>query len=175
MTIGEVEYTKFFVDQPLDNPNLAQAVFASFCLILPIVLMNLMIGLAVGDIDSIQKNAELKRLAVQVQSIYEFEEKLPSVLLRRFYQRSYVYKPNRKAESFWDRLRCRVNDQLFAMTDKHFEATSSLEDWARMTESLGIKMQKQEERVQVLMAEVKQQKDVLNKMLNRVATSNINT
>lgn len=43
MTIGEVEYTRFFVDEPLAHPDLARCVFVSFCLILPIVIMNLMV------------------------------------------------------------------------------------------------------------------------------------
>jgi len=34
--------------------------------LMPILLMNLLIGLAVGDIESVRRNAQLKRLAMQV-------------------------------------------------------------------------------------------------------------
>lgn len=35
-------------------------------ILMPILLMNLLIGLAVGDIESVKKNAQLKRIAMQV-------------------------------------------------------------------------------------------------------------
>ncbi|KAJ8305934.1 hypothetical protein KUTeg_016479 [Tegillarca granosa] len=40
---------------------------AIFVLLMPILLINLLIGLAVGDIESVQKNAKLKRLAMQIE------------------------------------------------------------------------------------------------------------
>jgi len=38
-----------------------------FMVLMPILLMNLLIGLAVGDIESVRRNAQLKRLAMQVK------------------------------------------------------------------------------------------------------------
>lgn len=38
--------------------------------LMPILLMNLLIGLAVGDIESVRRNAQLKRLAMQVSIRY---------------------------------------------------------------------------------------------------------
>lgn len=38
-------------------------------ILMPILLMNLLIGLAVGDIESVKRNAQLKRLAMQVKII----------------------------------------------------------------------------------------------------------
>jgi transient receptor potential cation channel subfamily A protein 1 len=38
-----------------------------FMVLMPILLMNLLIGLAVGDIESVRRNAQLKRLAMQVR------------------------------------------------------------------------------------------------------------
>ena len=37
--------------------------------------MNLLIGLAVGDIESVKRNAQLKRLAMQVSPLYMYLEK----------------------------------------------------------------------------------------------------
>lgn len=48
---------------------------------MPILLMNLLIGLAVGDIESVRRNAQLKRLAMQVVLHTELERKLPAVWL----------------------------------------------------------------------------------------------
>lgn len=38
-----------------------------FAILMPILLMNLLIGLAVGDIDTVRRNASMKRLAMQIQ------------------------------------------------------------------------------------------------------------
>lgn len=48
-----------------------------FMVLMPILLMNLLIGLAVGDIESVRRNAQLKRLAMQVRTIvfYTYTEK----------------------------------------------------------------------------------------------------
>lgn len=43
-----------------------------FMVLMPILLMNLLIGLAVGDIESVRRNAQLKRLAMQVNKIIIF-------------------------------------------------------------------------------------------------------
>ena len=43
--------------------------------------IGLQIGLAVGDIEAVQKNARLKRLAMQVQLHTEIERKLPQRIL----------------------------------------------------------------------------------------------
>jgi transient receptor potential cation channel subfamily A protein 1 len=40
-------------------------------ILMPILLMNLLIGLAVGDIESVKRNAQLKRLAMQVNLLNE--------------------------------------------------------------------------------------------------------
>ena len=41
MTIGEIEYTRFFTDQQLFSPTFSRVVFLAFCVMMPIVLMNL--------------------------------------------------------------------------------------------------------------------------------------
>ena len=41
MTIGEIEYTRFFTDQQLFSPTFSRVVFLTFCVMMPIVLMNL--------------------------------------------------------------------------------------------------------------------------------------
>lgn len=44
-----------------------------FMVLMPILLMNLLIGLAVGDIESVRRNAQLKRLAMQVHDfVYNY-------------------------------------------------------------------------------------------------------
>lgn len=97
MMIGELEYNTFFVDKNLYLPELTRFVFALFCVLIPIVFMNLLIGLAVGDIESVQRNAELKLLAIEIEDVFTFERRLPNCFLRRIHKPSITKYPNKKA------------------------------------------------------------------------------
>lgn len=57
----------------LPYPIPAFLILGVFMVLMPILLMNLLIGLAVGDIESVRRNAQLKRLAMQVRMIHDFE------------------------------------------------------------------------------------------------------
>ncbi|CAF1429668.1 unnamed protein product [Adineta ricciae] len=66
-----------------------------FAIIMPILLMNLLVGLAIGDLIQIQQNAHLKRLAMQVQLHTNLERKLPSKLIQRWIKNKFVIYINR--------------------------------------------------------------------------------
>lgn len=55
-------------DRKLPHPISSFLMLGIFMVFMPILLMNLLIGLAVGDIESVRRNAQLKRLAMQVSS-----------------------------------------------------------------------------------------------------------
>lgn len=63
-------------------------------ILMPILLMNLLIGLAVGDIESVRRNAQLKRLAMQVVLHTELERKLPQMWLERVDKMELIEYPN---------------------------------------------------------------------------------
>lgn len=63
-------------------------------ILMPILLMNLLIGLAVGDIESVRRNAQLKRLAMQVVLHTELERKLPQIWLERADRTELIEYPN---------------------------------------------------------------------------------
>lgn len=63
-------------------------------ILMPILLMNLLIGLAVGDIESVRRNAQLKRLAMQVVLHTELERKLPQIWLERVDKMELIEYPN---------------------------------------------------------------------------------
>lgn len=65
-----------------------------FMILMPILLMNLLIGLAVGDIESVRRNAQLKRLAMQVVLHTELERKLPQIWLERVDKMELIEYPN---------------------------------------------------------------------------------
>ena len=74
MTSGEMEYDNLFFDNQYNRMNLitvpymntTKALFVLFVITMPIIIMNLLVGLAVDDIKLVQENAVLKRIAMQV-------------------------------------------------------------------------------------------------------------
>lgn len=68
MMLGELDYERSYLEntheQHFNLMNLI--VLLIFAIIMPILLMNLLVGLAIGDLMQIQQNARLKRLATQV-------------------------------------------------------------------------------------------------------------
>ncbi|XP_050421668.1 transient receptor potential cation channel subfamily A member 1 isoform X3 [Adelges cooleyi] len=67
-----------------------------FMVLMPILLMNLLIGLAVGDIESVRRNAQLRRLAMQVVLHTELERKLPHVLMEKIDKTEQIEYPNER-------------------------------------------------------------------------------
>ena len=74
MSIGELEYDNLFFDNIHNNAMFmvhyewtTRMFFVAFVVIMPIIIMNLLVGLAVDDIKTVQENAILKRLAMQVE------------------------------------------------------------------------------------------------------------
>ena len=69
MTSGEIEYDNLFFDEEKYNNGVVMVpyegttrmLFLFFVVIMPIIIMNLLVGLAVDDIKTVQENAVLKR------------------------------------------------------------------------------------------------------------------
>ena len=85
-----MEYDNLFFDNQYNNKNVeavpymntTKALFVLFVIIMPIIIMNLLVGLAVDDIKSVQENAVLERIAMQV-SIHLIQlEKFILILMR---------------------------------------------------------------------------------------------
>nr|XP_019580618.1 PREDICTED: transient receptor potential cation channel subfamily A member 1 [Rhinolophus sinicus] len=103
MMLGDINYRDAFLEPFLRNelayPILSFAQLIIFTMFVPIVLMNLLIGLAVGDIAEVQKHALLKRIAMQVELHTNLEKKLPLWFLRKVDQKSIIVYPNRRRYS----------------------------------------------------------------------------
>ncbi|EGW09908.1 Transient receptor potential cation channel subfamily A member 1 [Cricetulus griseus] len=94
MMLGDINYRDAFLE-PLLKKELAYPILTFgqlilFTMFVPIVLMNLLIGLAVGDIAEVQKHASLKRSAMQVELHTNLEKKLPLWYLRKVDQKSTI-------------------------------------------------------------------------------------
>ena len=58
--------------------------------------IHLQVGLAVGDIDAIRRNAAFKRMAMQVMYIAKVENSFPRCISRRFRHPEVTLQPNRR-------------------------------------------------------------------------------
>ncbi|KAM4688925.1 transient receptor potential cation channel subfamily A member 1 [Discoglossus pictus] len=99
MMLGDINYHDGFlhplIDDQIAYPFLTFVHLIVFTLLIPILLMNLLIGLAVGDIAEVQRNAALKRIAMQVSLHTSLEKKLPYWFLKRVDQEKITVYPNR--------------------------------------------------------------------------------
>ncbi|XP_066148441.1 transient receptor potential channel pyrexia [Euwallacea fornicatus] len=84
MMSGELEYEDVFFSDifPIKYPYTAHIAYLVFVTLVTIVLSNLMVGLAVNDIQGLQKSAKLDRLVRQVRLMAHLENMLFSELLK---------------------------------------------------------------------------------------------
>ena len=114
MMLGEIDFLntflgpmRSFVDETtvgLRNQMAAAIWFLLiFAILMPILLMNLLIGLAVGDIETVRRNASMKRLAMQIEHHTDLERRLPKQILncvRKIEIYEYPNKRNNCATTF---------------------------------------------------------------------------
>ncbi|XP_074625241.1 transient receptor potential cation channel subfamily A member 1-like [Acropora palmata] len=107
MMVGEMDYSDLLSSYVVNSakvpgtemlyvplPVLSHIMFMLFVLSVSIILMNLLVGLAVGDIDSIQKTATLRNLIDQATVVDDIQRRYPKWILKYTYQESLVIKPN---------------------------------------------------------------------------------
>ena len=71
MLLGEYEYTNNFIN--IENPDsyqwIAKVIFLLFLLEMSVVMMNLVLGLAVSDIDALQRNSAVQRMVQKTHTV----------------------------------------------------------------------------------------------------------
>lgn len=84
MMSGELEFEDIFYDEkyPIQFPVTSHAMFFAFVILVTIILTNLLVGLAVSDIQGLQTSAGLDRLTRQVELVARLESLFFSKLLR---------------------------------------------------------------------------------------------
>lgn len=84
MMSGELEFEDIFYDDryPIQFPVTSHGMFFAFVLLVTIILTNLLVGLAVNDIQGLQASAGLDRLTRQVELVARLESLFFSKLLR---------------------------------------------------------------------------------------------
>jgi len=91
MMIGELEFEDMFHPELNDensniilHPVTAHLVFFAFLMLVTVILMNLLVGLAVSDIQGLQASAGLNRLSRQAELVSRLEGLLFSKILSKF-------------------------------------------------------------------------------------------
>ena len=96
--LGEINYETYVLRSErvaLQYPIITYILVLFAGTLLAVVVMNLLIGLAVGDIDSIKRNALLKQRSDEVRIFTKMEAWLPNCILNRFNKRFYEHYPNK--------------------------------------------------------------------------------
>lgn len=167
MTTGELEYTATVTDNlnksvPRSKIPLVPFVESSyifyylFILIMPIALVNLLIGLAVGDIEAIQKTAFLRNKGKQITFIADIERKFPKFLTRRMHRPTEIFTAS-SGMQFWRKSIRKEefqDEDLLGDTDEIDEMTLRLENLTREVEKAKL-------RQKIMMNAVDQQRDIL--------------
>lgn len=84
MMSGELEFEDiFYGDTKILYPVTAHAMFFAFVLLVTVILTNLLVGLAVSDIQGLQASAGLDRLCRQAELVARLESLFFSKLLRK--------------------------------------------------------------------------------------------
>jgi transient receptor potential cation channel subfamily A protein 1 len=67
LILGEMKYPHtVFKYQPLPHPWISYMIYIIFCVCMPIIIKNLLIGLSVGDVNRILQTAKMEQHAMQV-------------------------------------------------------------------------------------------------------------
>ena len=72
MLLGEYNYAANFI-APVESGFWAKAFFIYFVLDMSVVLMNLILGMAVSDIDALQKSSAIKRMVNETMIVKDME------------------------------------------------------------------------------------------------------
>ncbi|XP_072044953.1 transient receptor potential cation channel subfamily A member 1-like [Amphiura filiformis] len=130
MTLGEINKSDLFDSGESLEPytEIAYIIFVCFLFLMPMVLINLTIGISVGDIDSILRTSYITRYALQVEMIFGLEKRFPSFIQRKVWQSSYSFYPNRQNPTLWRKMKLLLigtgrESSSFLGNDKETSAT----------------------------------------------------
>ncbi|XP_004602631.2 transient receptor potential cation channel subfamily A member 1 [Sorex araneus] len=162
MMLGDISYRDSFLEPYLRNelvyPLLSFTQLIVFTMFVPIVLMNLLIGLAVGDIAEVQKHALLKRIAMQVELHTNLEKKLPLWFLNKVDQKSVIVYPNRP----------RYGRGLFCLFRRLFSAPEARLEMPNVDTALETEILRQKYRLKDLTSLVEKQHDLIKLIIQKM-------
>nr|XP_012134968.1 PREDICTED: transient receptor potential channel pyrexia-like [Megachile rotundata] len=121
MMMGEYEYGALFSDEKNGSsflPATSRVVFLAFVMLASIVLMNLMIGLAVNDIQGLEKMGHIRQLLKQS----EFVGHLERLTSHRIFRSNWLHP---RLSSLLNSRRCIPTKITFGYHERYFRESSS--------------------------------------------------
>ena len=134
-------------------------------IMLPIVVINLLIGLAVGDIAQIQADAKINRQIFILTNLARLEQCLSPKVLLRYNRENYVHYPNRVGGSWFKQVMKRTGDyMLFIDTNVAISIGELEEDCPEAREEEGENIEKLQRHIKQL----SQTQDRMEAMLQKL-------
>uniref|UniRef100_A0A3B5B373 Transient receptor potential cation channel subfamily A member 1-like n=1 Tax=Stegastes partitus TaxID=144197 RepID=A0A3B5B373_9TELE len=165
MMVGELNYQNNFLDAYLNHElpfgPLTYFFFVGFVLLMPILLVNLMIGLAVGDIAEVQRNAALKRIAMQIDLHTALEDKLPYWFMKRVDKPSVTTYPNRKCSR-------RFLKVIFFGEEETNEVWNRLQSKSKSCTVIETELRKQKQRMKEMSSILEKQHGLLKLIIQKM-------
>ncbi|XP_055331678.1 transient receptor potential cation channel subfamily A member 1-like isoform X2 [Paramacrobiotus metropolitanus] len=166
MMLGDLDVIHNYI-YPMSNgalpfPQMTSVFLVLFVIIVSILLMNLLIGLAVGDIEDIQRSATLRRIGMQVELHTILERKFPRWFLRRVRFRDDKYYPNRSA-GFFRKIWFITKDPAEALRDQN-----TCSEYTFLPGRICAEMQKQQTRMRDFQGKMDQQHDLLRLIVQKM-------
>ncbi|CAH8579361.1 unnamed protein product [Heterobilharzia americana] len=131
MMLGEYEHTATVIEPlttggtslALHYPVITFIFYTTFVFLVPIILMNLLIGLAVGDIENVRRSAVQRLISQQVYWLADLEPKLTGIFRSKLYQPHWRKKSRiNKTTVFMDKMNPpEMNDET--LTQKYLQQT----------------------------------------------------
>nr|XP_018667617.1 transient receptor potential cation channel subfamily A member 1 homolog isoform X1 [Ciona intestinalis] len=149
MMIGEMDYSTVFLshftttdyNSVLQYSTSSYFVFVIFVVVMSLLVTNLLVGLAVDDIASVQEQATLKRLALQASGILDMEYAVPFFLRRRWVIRINRIYPNKlRNQPAFIRWFLTVGTETQKMTPKEKSETEKLSEDVKELKELIMKL-----------------------------------
>ncbi|XP_068565601.1 transient receptor potential cation channel subfamily A member 1b isoform X2 [Cebidichthys violaceus] len=165
MMVGELNYQNNFLDAYLKNDLpfglLTYFIFVNFVLLMPILLVNLMIGLAVGDIAEVQRNAALKRIGMQIELHTALEDKLPYWFMKRVDKPSFIIYPNRRCSRNFIRM-------LLTGDEEKIDLWSRLQVKSKNCTMIENELRKQKYRMKEMSSTMEKQHNLLKLIIQKM-------
>ncbi|XP_017351760.1 transient receptor potential cation channel subfamily A member 1a [Ictalurus punctatus] len=165
MMAGEINYQdnfmKPYMARHLPFPVLTYFIFIWFVLLVPILLMNLLIGLAVGDIAEVKNNACLKQIGMQIELHTNLEERLPSWFVKKVDQISVKEFPNK----------CYKGKRWFFCGGEVNKVRARLSSSTRQCTQLERELTKQKHRLKDLSESMEKQHNLLKLIVQKMEIS----
>ncbi|XP_066924796.1 transient receptor potential cation channel subfamily A member 1-like [Clytia hemisphaerica] len=173
MMIGELDYRDTFTEKFNDNTKkylpykgVSYLVFVFFLIIMVIVVMNLLVGLAIGDIEAVRNNAYIRMLRGQVRILEILERTYPKFILRRIHTKnSEVDKPKRYMNN-WERFMDWISTLDFDALQEDQQDMTSRE--IRMREQITNQekeLEKTKSKMRVLTSAIEEQAEMMRVMV----------